>query len=361
MPWIYAGGNMRWVPTTAQAQASGNPAIVQNNASGSSPAAVAAMTENARPTPVAAPTAPTGPVTPVTPVTPTADPVKPAYDRAPAKNILAALLAQMGLDGLIGDVDQFIVDNGANDTFTLAERIRNNAVYKDRFAGLVNLRNKGITDVANEADYLRLEKEYRQVFRDAGIQSYIGEAGSKVERDAIAKLVGDYVISVNEVRSRIQDAQRVVNDTAPEVKDALQRYYNISPADMVAYTLDPSRTKDRINDIANSAIIGGYAGRAGLNADLGTAERIAGLSQGNDVSLQNLTTQMTTARAVKDATARLANIESTDLTDSEILGSEYSIDPESQRKIKTLQSRERARFSGQSGMGKDTLTRGTGV
>lgn len=288
-------------------------------------------------------------------------PAKAAYDRGPARNILAGILAQMGLDGLITDVDQFIVDNGANDAFSLGERIRANAVYKDRFSGLVNLRSKGITDVANEADYLRLEKEYRQVFRDAGIQSYLGEGGSKPERDAIAKLVGDYVVSVAEVKARVQDAQRVVAETAPEVRDALQRYYNIAPADLVAYTLDPTRTKDRINNIANSAIIGGYAQRAGLNADLNTAEQISGLSQGNDVSLQNLTTQMTTARGVRDATARLANIESTDLTDSEILGSEFSIDPESQRKIKSLQSRERARFSGSSGMGRDSLMRGTGV
>lgn len=58
MALIYAGGQWRNVPTTAKAQASGNPAIVQNNAKGSSPAAVAAAVVNAAPTPASQPSGP---------------------------------------------------------------------------------------------------------------------------------------------------------------------------------------------------------------------------------------------------------------------------------------------------------------
>lgn len=280
--------------------------------------------------------------------------------REAAGAFLRNVLSQYGLGDLAGSVDSLVQQWGTN-VDVIAMKLRDTQQYKDRFKGLLALQSRGVNDVRNEAEYIQLETNYRQVFRDAGIQSYIGPAGSSAERDAIARLVGDYSVSVDEVRSRVTDAQRVVADTAPEVRDALQRFYNVSASDLVAYTLDPSRAKNRINEIANAAMIGGYAQRAGLDADVTAAERIAALSGANDVQLQALTPQLGVARQVADATQRLANIESTDLTDSEILLSEFDLDQNAEKKIKGLQSRERARFSGRSAVTADTLSRSTGV
>lgn len=273
-----------------------------------------------------------------------------------AAAFLSDILNQYGLGELSGEV-MSLVQQWGNSPSVIANNLRQTGSYKNRFKGLLALQQKGITDVRNEGDYIKLETEYRQAFREAGLQSYLGGAGSQTERDAIARLVGDYTVSVNEVKNRIADAQRVVNETAPEVRDALQRYYNVSAADLVAYTLDPTRTQDQINRKANAAIFGGLAQARGLDADVNTAESIAALSGANDLSTQNAAIQLGTARQVRDATKRLANLEATDLTDSEILQSEFSIDPEAQRKVKGLQSRERARFGGSSAAGRDTLTR----
>ena len=280
--------------------------------------------------------------------------------REAAGAFLRNVLSQYGLGDLAGSVD-FLVQQWGTNVDVIAMKLRDTQQYKDRFKGLLALQSRGVNDVRNEAEYIQLETNYRQVFRDAGIQSYIGPAGSSAERDAIARLVGDYSVSVDEVRSRVTDAQRVVADTAPEVRDALQRYYNVSASDLVAYTLDPSRARNRINEIANAAMIGGYAARSGLSADVSTAEQIADLSGANDVQLQALMPQLGVARQVADATKRLANLESTDLTDSEILRSEFDLDQGAERKIKGLQSRERARFSGRSAVTADTLSRSTGV
>lgn len=280
--------------------------------------------------------------------------------REAASAWLKNLLTSYGMGDLTGSVDSLVQQWGPN-TDVIAMKLKDTQQYKDRFKGLLALQAKGINDVRNEAEYLELESNYRKVFREANIQSYIGDAGSTTERDAIAKLAGDYSVSVDEVRTRVQDAQRVVADTAPEVRDALQRYYNVSASDLVAFTLDPSRAKNRINEIANAAMIGGYAQRAGLDADVSAAERIAALSGANDVQLQALTPQLGVARQVADATQRLANIESTDLTDSEILLSEFDLDQGAERKIRGLQSRERARFSGRSAVTADTLSRSTGI
>ena len=280
----------------------------------------------------------------------------PTYNRAPARGLLANLLRQFGLESMLGEIESFIEDFGANDEFSLAERIRGSQGYKDRFKGLVNLRNKGITDIQNEADYLRLETEYRQAFRDAGIQSYLGEAGSVAERDAIADLAGKYSVSVNEVRSRINDAQRVVQRTDPNTIDALRRFYNIAPSDLVAYTLDPTRTSSRINQLANAAIVGGMAADAGLQVGRGAAEQFSSLMGDNDLSADYTLNQLGRAREVRDSTARLASIEESTLSDDETLLAEANLDQEAKRRIRGLQSRERARFGGAGAFRTGSLT-----
>lgn len=280
--------------------------------------------------------------------------------REAAGAFLKNILTQYGMSSLAGQVDSLVRQWGTNSD-VIALKLKDTTEYKDRFKGLLALQSKNITDVRNEAQYIQLETDYRQVFRESGIQSFLGAAGSAAERDSIADLVGNYTVSVDEVRSRVQDAQRVVADTAPEVRDALQRFYNVSAADLVAYTLDPARTKNRINDIANAAIVGGYAQRSGLTADLGTAEQIGGLAQGNDISVQNITAQMTNAAGTKDSTGRLADIEKSTLSDSEILQSEFDLNDQSKKKIKGLQSRERARFSGSSAITASTLSTNRGI
>jgi hypothetical protein len=283
-----------------------------------------------------------------------------ARERAAASSFLTDILRQYNMNSLAGRVDQLVREWGTS-TEVIAEKLRQTNEYKERFKGLLALQQRGVTDVRNESQYLTLESNYRRVFREAGIQSYIGEAGSTEEQNSIADLVGKFSLSVEEVQSRVQDAQRVVTEADSEVRDALQRYYNVSSSDLVAYTLDPERTMNRINRIANAAIVGGYAGSRGLDIDLATAESVAGLAQEGDINTAQLSTDLTQSRIVRDATKRLADIEDTDLTDSEILQSELNLAPAAQRKVKALQSRERARFSGQSAIDTTSLMRNRSI
>jgi hypothetical protein len=300
-------------------------------------------------------TTPQGNVTATGPAASDEENYQDRRDRLEAKAILQDALRMYGLEGLVGDLDRIIKDSG-NSASVAMNQIRQTEAYRDRFKGLLGLQQRGVADVRNEAEYIELETNYRQVFREAGIQNFLGNSGSKAERDAIAKLVGDFSLSVNEVRDRVGDAQRVVAETPQEVRDSLQRYYNIDPGTLVEYALDPSRTQAKINQLANTAIVGGYASRAGLDLDLRGAESVAGLSGTQDVSTERLTTDMAASRTIRDATKRLADIEKSDLSDTEVVGSTLGINAEAAKKVKTLQSRERARFSGTSGIGQSTLT-----
>lgn len=281
-------------------------------------------------------------------------------EREAASSFLSGVLRQYNMDSLANQVDSLVRQWGTN-TEVIAEKLRQTNEYKERFKGLLGLQQRGITDVRNEAQYLQLETNYRQVFRQAGIQSFLGDAGSTAERDAIADIVGKFSLSVDEVRARVDDAQRVVAESPAEVREALQRFYNVPASELVAYTLDPERTMNRINRMANAAIVGGTAAQRGLNIDLGTAEGVAGLAGEGDINTAQLTTDLTQSRIVRDATTRLAAIEDTDLSDSEIVQSELNLSADAQRKVKALQSRERARFQGTSGITSSALNRARGI
>ena len=275
-------------------------------------------------------------------------------DRDNASTFLKNALAQYNLGALADQVDSLVTQWG-NSTDVIALKLKETQPYKDRFKGLLTLQQRGQTDIQNEAQYLALESDYRSAFREAGLGNFLGAAGSQSEYDKIAQLASDYSVSVAEVKNRISDAQRVVANTPNEVKDALERYYNVPASMLVEYALDKKQTQDRINTIANAATAGGYAAKAGLDLNLSAAEQISSLSQGNDIALENMTQQFQNARELRDATGRLAQIEGQTLTDTEAIQSQMNLDAASVDKTKRLQSKERARFAGTSGIDGNSL------
>ena len=259
-----------------------------------------------------------------------------------------------GMEGLIDQIDQLIVKYG-NNTEVILSKITDTDEYKTRFKGLVDLRAQGVTDIRNEAQYLDLERDYRSVFREAGMRDFLGPDGTQTQFDAIAELVADYSVSVNEVRARVTDAARVVQDTSPEVAAALEEYYGIDAATLTEYVLDPVRTQNKINQISNATLLGASAARATLDIDRATAESVAELSGNDDVNVGAFTSEFGKAAVIRDATGRLANIEGSELTDDEVVSAQLINDPYSTKKIRGLQSRERARFGGRSGITSSSL------
>ena len=276
--------------------------------------------------------------------------------REGAKSFLRGLLETYGLGSLAGEVERLVGDT--TNELVIAQRLRETQQYKDRFKGLLGLQQRGITDIRNEAEYLNLETQYRQVFREAGLRDYLGTSGTQTEYDAIARLVSDFSLSVNEVRDRVTDAQRVVAETPQEVRDSLQQFYGIDPALLTQYVLDPENTTTQIQRRANAAIVGGYATRAGLEFGAGTSERIGEfLGRGEDIIGTAIEPQLTEISDIEKATKRLADIERKALTDEEVALSTLDLDQGAREKVRGLQSRERARFGGKSAIGSAALKR----
>ena len=281
-------------------------------------------------------------------------------ERESARAYLRNLLSQYGLDSLAGEVDNIIRDN--MDENVIAERLRGTESYKQRFKGLTQLRSKGVTDIANEGEYLRLETQYRQVFREAGVSNFLGQSGTQSEFDAIAKLVGDYSLSINEVRDRVSDAQRIVAQTPKEVRDSFQKFYNVDPATLTAYVLDPTRTASEINRRANAAMIGGLGMQRGLEFGAGASERIGSFLGGEgDLAATQAEPILGEIADVQRATGRLAELERGTLTAEETAFAQLDLDTGAKEKVKGLQSRERARFGGTSAFSSSALGGGTKI
>ena len=277
-----------------------------------------------------------------------------------AKAILTGTFSQWGgMEGVIGDLDRLIREWGNNIDVILA-KIPETATYQTRFKGLVDLRKKGVTDIQNEGQYLTMEKEYRSVFREAGMRDFLGADGTQSQFDAIADLVANYSVSVDEVRSRVNDAARVIADTSSETINAMRDFYGIDTATLTEYVLDPVRTQNKINTIANATLLGGGARRSNLNIDVSTAESLADLSGMQDANVGQYQERFSQASVLRDATARLAGIEDSQISDSEIVQSQFNTDASSMSKVKGLQSRERARFSGGSGITSSSLATNRG-
>lgn len=278
--------------------------------------------------------------------------------RRNAVDLLVERLSQWGIQGLAGVINDLVTEFGPDSESTIMARVRQTEPYKQRFKGLLNLRSRGITDIPDEGAYLNLERSYRGVFREAGLRDYLGQAGTQAEYDAIARIVGDFSLSVDEVRERVTDAQRVVAETPQEVRDSLQRFYGIDPALLTQYVLDPENTTTQIQRRANAAIVGGYAQRAGLTFGAGVSERIGEFAGGGeDIRGTAIEPLLTEVSDIQKATRRLADIEKTTLTEEETALSRLDLDQQAREKVRGLQSRERARFGGSSAIKSAALKR----
>jgi len=277
--------------------------------------------------------------------------------RLGAKAFLRNILTQYGMESLMGDVDRLIGDFGTN-TEVIAEQLTQTDQYKTRFRGMLAMQGRGIADVRNEAEYLQLESNYRRVFRENNLSEYLGTSGTDEEYGKIADLVGDFSLSVNEVEERIMDAQRVVADTPQEVRNSLSSFYNIQADALVGYVLDPDKATTEINRMANAALIGGTAAQGSLDFGRATSERISGAFAGDqDLNADAFRTRVTGIAEQRDATSRLADLEKATLSDDEVALAELDLDPAAKKKVRGLQSRERARFSGSSAITSGTLSR----
>jgi len=283
--------------------------------------------------------------TPPTTTSSTADTQK----QVAAIDILKEAFSQYGLSSLIDDIDSYI-QQGYTDPDTIKLMLEKTDEYKKRFAGNEMLRKAG-KNVLRVDEYLSAENEMQQNFRQLGLPA---EFGSK---DYIAKIIGAGV-SVNEATTRAKSASDMVYATPASVRNEYLRLYGVGAGDLMAAFLDPAVAEPIINERIRKSTIGGAARDQGVQSNLV-----------NEIA--SATPDITYTQAAQGfAQAQQEGMRGEKL--SQIYGDQYGIQEATQETFglagaakaettkKKLASKERAAFSGSSGIRAGSLAQEKG-
>jgi len=230
--------------------------------------------------------------------------------------------------------------------------MRGRAAYKARFAGN-EARVKAGLNAYSEADYLRQEDSYAQYLKAGGVES-LGN------RALYSKLIGG-AVAPDEVGKRINLAVARVQNSDPEIKRQLQKFYpSITDKDMVGYFLSPETALPELQKKTTAAEIGAVAFNQGLNRSLAaddietyrkSAEDLAAYGIDRAAAMEgyaNIATVLPTSQKLSSI-YKESNINYTQQTaESEFLKSNVDA-AEKRRQLKAL---ETAAFSGSSGTSK---------
>lgn len=262
---------------------------------------------------------------------------------------------------LMTEVDGWI-STGLADAGTepVLMKFRQTETYRNRFAGMEELRSRG--QAISEAEYIQLESSYRNVMSNYGLPTTYYDTPQDY-----ARLIGAG-LSVNEVEQRVVAAKQAMN---PLVAAELRQYYDVTEGDLTAYMLGltdekglavaSARNQEQIRKQGRAAQIGAAAERAGFSMDREYAERLGGTSVGQTVdpfqmgTLAQLEGTFDQARRTANRDATLAGIDSETYSERDALAAAFGDDQKklaSERRAK----RERARFAGSSGVASSSLS-----
>jgi hypothetical protein len=234
-----------------------------------------------------------------------------------------------------------------------------NDAYNTRFKGNELRVAKGLNAYSEDA-YLEVENEYGETLNRYGLANMIKpDAASR--RAQFAGYMGND-IAPPEFAERIQTvADRVIN-MDPSIKAQFQAYYpSLTNTDLVSYFLDPKETLPVLKNKVTAAEIGAVAGAAGPNQQYAIGEaRAMDLAKFGVTRERALTGYQDIAEAVPTGTKLSGIYNEEGIKYGQAVAEDEYLKQDAQAKIKRnrLASKERAMFSGQSGVNQNSLQRG---
>jgi hypothetical protein len=265
--------------------------------------------------------------------------------RQSAYDLLLSQFNQYGLGSLVEGIKGLVQENVSPSEFAI--RLRQTEPYKKRFAANASRIANGLRALS-EGEYIALEDQYQNVMRNYGLPATYYTKGDLGRQEGFEKFIaGD--VSPAELEDRISIAQKRVIDAPPQVKDALKQFYpDIKDADILAYTLDPTRGLADIQKKVLAAEIGGAAMGQGLGTSASRAEELARFG----VTAKTAREGYADIAAAGPRGSQLAAIYGQDAygqTEAEQEAFGLSGSAEAGQRRKKLSELERSVFSGQAG------------
>ena len=253
-----------------------------------------------------------------------------------------------GLGSMVERVKGLITDASASPSqFSIA--LQNTPEYQKRFAANQDRIKAGL-QALTPAEYIGLEDQYQNIMRNYGLPASYYSKDTLGTQSGFSKLLANDV-SAAELEDRIATAQQRVQNSNPEVLQALRQFYpDISNADILSYALDPQNALTNIKRKVTAAEIGGAALAQGLQAQGGTAESLAGYGITKAQAQQgyaNVAEMLPRGSQLADIYGQQPYTQQT--AEAEVFNTAGAADAAARRK--KLTALEQAQFGGSSGVG----------
>lgn len=289
------------------------------------------------------------PITPVGPGVSSPEPEATTPDQLDpdernAYEMVLDLFRRYDLDTLAPQILKMV--QAGYDATTISTMLQETPEYKARFAGN-ELRKKAGLSILSPAEYIQLERSYRQVLESNGLPR-----GFYDSPDDFTKWIADDV-SPNEINERATTAAQAVASSDTFYLQAL-RDMGLGEGDLVAAVLDRKRALPILQKVVKTSQIAAEAYRNNLSISQARASYFAGLG----VTQEQARNAYQTIGEVKDQASALGEIFGEafgreDLEDELLAGSGLA-----SQKRKRLANRETGEFSG-SGSGTKATARET--
>jgi hypothetical protein len=259
-----------------------------------------------------------------------------------AYEFLKRTFEEYGLGSLAPTILEYIQQGYGADTIALM--LQDTPEYKARFSANEARKKAGLS-VLSPAEYLSLERSYRQILESNGLPSGFFDDVS----DFTAWIGGD--VSPAEIQDRVQIGVRAVNNTDESFVSTL-REYGLGSGDLLAAVLDRDRALPLLQKTVREAEIGAEARRQGLSLTQARAAYFEsmGVDQGTAANAyQMIGAGLPTLAMLGDIYGDSGYGQGT--MEDELLGRSGMASERRRR----LQGREVGSFSGQSAVNRQSL------
>ena len=216
----------------------------------------------------------------------------------------------------------------------IVQEIRGSTQYAKRFPGMAARAAAGMPAIS-EAEYIDLERNYRNLMRTSGIEERFYQDPKRFGE----LIAGD--VSAAELQSRVALAEEAASSADPEVVRQLEEFYGIDRAKLVEYYLDPEEAVNLFEEerrLAAAGLSAAAIGTVGQGFTQSVAER---LEQEN---IQRREVQQRLGQRI-GLTQRLLGEEEA-LTASEIAEAEFGLDAEAIAEMRRRREERTAAFGG---------------
>lgn len=248
-------------------------------------------------------------------------------------SVAQAMTDSWGLGALGNEIIKFI-QQGYDTTPELTYMLSQTDAYKKRFAANDIRIKKGLSAL-NPADYLALERQYKNIVQQYGLPANFADT------DHMIQLIGAD-ISPNELDKRAQMAFKYTQNIDPNARAEWRNLFGVDDGHLAGYFLDPDRAEASLQRQANAVDFGWAAKNTGLNVDQADALKWAD----RGVTQQQAQTGFQNIGGFLDQEQNLGNRYGTNYTQSDAEEETFGGLASAKRKRDNLNQMEQAQFAG---------------